>query len=210
MIVQNVIRGISGLVREPGNDQVEAIMRRDGLLCAALRHGYAATAGGAEDLLGPRALDAHRHRHTHVKDASPYVSMTAGTYVERGAHNHAASAFLTAVLFATDGLQQPGWLFYGYVFLLGRSAGGHAEFGEEVRDVHQHPAWSRFRAEGEIAVPVRVPPRRLLRAERYAPGDVLAAARLRTWPPDPDDVVDNETAGVYLPPEQLLGARGVV
>ncbi|NTW41903.1 MAG: hypothetical protein HGA44_18815 [Cellulomonadaceae bacterium] len=210
MIVQNVIRGIGGLVRVPGNDEVEAIMRRDGLLCAALRHGHVATANDAENLLGPLSLDAHRHRHVQFAAASPYVSMTAGTYVERGAHNHAASAFLTAVLFATDGLRQPGWLFYGYVFLLGRSAGGHAEFAEEVRDVHQHPAWSRFRAEGEVAVPVRVPPRRLLRAERYVPGDVLTAARSGSWPPAPDDVVDNEAAGVYLPPEDLLSARAVV
>ncbi|WP_149204611.1 hypothetical protein [Actinotalea subterranea] len=210
MLVQNVIRGIGGLVREPDNDEVEAIMRRDGLVCAALRHGFAATAGDAENLLGSRALDAHRHRHTRVADASPYVSMTAGTYVERGAHNHAASAFLTALLFATNGLERPGWLFYGYVFLLGHSAGGHAEFAEEVRDVHQHPAWSRFRAEGEIAVPVRLPPRRLLRAERYAPEDVLAAARSGSWPPAPDDVVDNRATGVYLPPERLISARAVV
>lgn len=210
MIVQSVIRGISGLRRDPADDEVGQIMNHSGLLCAAVRTGRAPTPDDAEELLGPAALDAHRHRHEDVVDDSPYISMSAGTYVERDRHNHAAFAFDTALSFATRGHQVPGWVFYGYVFLLGRPAGMHAEFGEEVRDVHQHPAWSRFRAEGEVAVPIRVPPRRLQRAELYTPEDVEAAVQAGIWPPVPSDVVDNEAAGRFHRPEDLLAARGAV
>ncbi|MDT0166052.1 hypothetical protein Q9R32_10825 [Actinotalea sp. AC32] len=210
MIVQSVIRGVGDLRRDAVRDDVAEIMTRTGLVCAALRTGRVASPGDAEDLLGPTALDDHRHRHHLMADESPYISMTAGTYVERHRRNRAAYAFDTALAFATHGHQRPGWVFYGYVFLLGRAAGLHAEFGEEVRDVHQHPAWSRFRAEGEVAVPVRVPPRRLQRAELYTPDDVRDALRAGVWPPDPSDVEDNEASGRYCPPEDLLGARGVV
>lgn len=210
MLVQNVIRGVGGLSRGPGPDEVETIMKLDGLTCAALRTGHVASTVEAESLLGADPLDAHRHRHELYGPRSPYVSMTAGTYQDRGGHNRAAFAFDTALAFATDGFRDPGWVFYGYVFLLGRAAGSHAEFGEEVRDVHQHPAWSRFRSEGEVAVPVRVPPRRLRRAELYLPDDVLDAARAGRWPPEPADLVDNEQDEVFRPPEEIVTARGVV
>lgn len=209
MIVQKVVRGVSGLRRDPGNDEVAEIMSRFGLLCAAARTGRA-NLGEAEDLLGLTALDDHRHRHELVRYTSPYISMTAGTYEERNKQNHAAFAVDTALAFATQGYQASGWIFYGYVFLLGKPAGRHAEFGEEVRDVHQHPAWSRFRGEGEVAVPIRVPPRRLQRAELYTPGDILNAVQNGVWPPAPSDVVDNEAAGRYSPPEDIVAARGVV
>ncbi len=136
--------------------------------------------------------------------------MTAGTYEERNKQNHAAFAIDTALAFATRGHQTSGWLFYGYVFLLGRPAGMHGEFGEEVRDVHQHPEWSRFRAEGEVAIPLRVPPRRLQRAELYTPRDIMSAVQNRVWPPDPSDIVDNEAAGRYRPPEEIMAGRGMI
>src|SRR5699024_10734306 len=144
-----------------------------GLLCAAVRNGRVKNIDDAEYLLGPTALDDHRHRHQLVRNDSPYISMTAGTYEERNKQNHARCASDTALAFATRGYQTSGWPFYAYVFVPGKPAGLHTEFSEEVRDVHQHPAWSRFRAEGEVAVPIRVPPRRLQRAELYTPADII-------------------------------------
>ena len=44
-----------------------------------------------------------------------------------------------------------------------------------MRDFHQHPDWSPYRDEGELAVAVRIPPRRLRMAEQYRYRDVLLA-----------------------------------
>ncbi|WP_129336294.1 hypothetical protein [Cellulomonas endophytica] len=207
MLVQEVVRGVAGLT----TGDARRIMERDGLLCAALRTGRVTTADEAEVLLGAEALDQHVHEHHVVREGSPYVSTSAGTYVTDDRwHTRSAFAVDTAIDFAVLGPRADGWVFYGYVFLLGRPAGHHAEFAEEVRDVHQHPAWSPFRAEGEVAVPVRLPPRRLLRAELYRYAEVAAALAAGRWPAVPSAVIDNEAEGRCGSPGELAAARTAV
>ncbi|ANS78059.1 hypothetical protein SGUI_0663 [Serinicoccus hydrothermalis] len=38
----------------------------------------------------------------------------------------------------------------------------------------------------------------------------MSALQNRIWPPKPSDIVDNEAAGRYIPPEDIVAARGVV
>lgn len=207
MLIQEVVRGVSGI----SEDEARIIMGETGLLCAALRNRVVATVDVAERLLSADSLDRHRHDNPNFARESPYVAVSAGTYLEgdhRSRHNRARFAFDTALDFAVLGPRRDGWVFFGYVFLLGRATGRHAEFAEEVRDLHQHPAWSPYRSEGEIAVGVRIPPRRLRRAELYTYENVVASVRRREQP-RPDVVIDN-TADLYEAPELLMAARGVI
>lgn len=208
MLLQHVVRGVGGIARK----QAETVMHTSGLLCSAIRNGHAADVESAERLLSPENLDRHRHDHPRFADESPYISTSAGTYAEGNRLTRATRSFYafdTALEFAVLGPRTHGWIFYGYVFLLGRASGQHAEFAEEVRDLHQHPAWSRYRSEGEIAVAVRIPPRRLRRAELYTLQSVVDAIGRGTRP-SPDDVIDNETDGIYQAPELLTSAREVI
>ena len=188
--------------------EVEAILA-DGMLCQALLNPPVLSPWEAEEQLSDANLDRHRHDHFAYGPTSPYISTSAGTYREGDAttkFNQPLFALETALQFAVLLNQTDGWVFYGYHFILGRPAGRHAEFAEEVRDLHQHPQWSQFRGEGEIAAAVRIPARRLRKAELYTYPDVAQAMR-SSAPLIPADVLDNP---VYEPPETVLSARGVI
>ncbi len=113
----------------------------------------------------------------------------------------------TALNFAVVIPRADGWLFYGYTFVLGRPAQNHAEFSDEVRDTLQFPRWSKYRSQGEVVVAIRIPPRRLARAERYQFDDVMKA-RENGEQPTPVEVLENEA--VYRSPDTILSARGTV
>jgi hypothetical protein len=208
VLIQEIVRGVSGLER----GEVDEILNEKGFLCAALRNGVADSIDVAEKLLSTANLRRHQNDYPAYADETPYISTSAGTYVEGGRwrqNNRARFAFTTALDFAVLGPRRDGWIFYGYVFLPGREAGQHAEFAEELRDLHQHPAWSRYRAEGEVAVAVRIPPRRLRRAELYTYDRVARSVRAGVHP-EPEDVIDNEEAGVFQAPDHIASARGVI
>jgi hypothetical protein len=195
-------------MRGLGPKDVEEIMA-NGMLCQAMRHDSSMTVWDAEAILSDENLDRHRHDHEAFGDSSPYISTSGGTYLEgsvKKPFNKAQFAFDTALAFAVLTEQKDGWIFYGYHLILGRPAGRHAEFSEEVRDFHQHPQWSEYRDEGEIAAAVRIPPRRIRRAEFYRYDSVMEAIKsksLFTY----DDYVDNKT---FLEPETVLSARAVI
>ena len=204
MFLQWFVRGMRGL----GPDEVRYILDT-GMQCQALRNDPGRPQWELEGELTDENLDRHRHDHDRYGNDSPYVSTTAGTYREGGRfrrHNESLFAFDTALSFAVITSRSNGWIFYGYHFLLGRPAGRHAEFAEEVRDLHQHPVWSRYRGEGEIAAAIRIPPRRLQRAEFYSFANVDEAIRQKA-PIEPDDVVPNPG---FVEPRELLAPRGVV
>ena len=107
MFLQEFVRGIGGLSRP----EVESILQTAGLSCAALRTGHAASIDEAENLLGQVTLNNHRHNHATVGPESPYISVSAGTFLEGDSVsqvNEARYAFDTALEFAvvmpsTDG-----------------------------------------------------------------------------------------------------------
>lgn len=211
MLVQHFVRGIAGL--SPAD--VSQILSRTGMLCSALRTNPGADVWDAEQRLGSDALDLHQNRYDLVGADSPYISTSAGTYVGEAAGDgsgegtwRAKFAVDTAVQFAVLISQTDGWVFSGYHLLLGRPAGAHAEFGEELRDVHQHPIWSTWRSEGEVAAAVRIPPRRLQRADFYSYDDVRAAIDDGRRP------APVATAGLvgehYVEPTSVLSVREVI
>lgn len=76
---------------------------------------------------------------------SPFISLSAGTVEPRHDEKRNATfpAWYTALVFATDHGTVPGWVFYGYVSVLGRSAVPLLEFSEEVRDLHQYDFYNQ-------------------------------------------------------------------
>jgi hypothetical protein len=204
VLLQEFVRGMRGLIRR----EVEVILA-EGMVCQALWNDKSLSLWEAEALLSDANLDRHRHDHKSFAALSPYISTSAGTYREGDAttrYNQPLFALETALLFAVLAEQSDGWVFYGYHFILGRPSGRHAEFAEEVRDLHQHPQWSAFRDEGEIAAALRIPSRRLRKAELYTYADVVQATS-SGGPLVAADVVDNTA---YEPPETVLSARGVI
>ncbi|MGH8835606.1 MAG: hypothetical protein ACRDWG_11535 [Actinomycetes bacterium] len=175
MLLQEFVRGMRGL----SPTEVDAILA-DGMLCQALLNPPVLSPWEAEEQLSDVNLDRHRHDHAAYGASSPYISTSAGTYREGDLttkFNQPMFALETALQFAVLLHRTDGWVFYGYHFILGRPAGRHAEFAEEVRDLHQHPQWSQFRGEGEIAAAVRIPSRRLRQAELYTYAHVTQAIR---------------------------------
>lgn len=205
MLLQEFVRGMRGLREE----DAKTIMST-GLMCQAMWRAPNMSLADAEALLTDENLDLHRHNHDAFAESSPYISTSAGTYREGSArkkYNQPLFAFETALEFAVLSHRTDGWIFYGYHFVLGRPSGRHVEFAEEVRDLHQHPQWSRFRGEGEIAAALRIPPRRLRLAEFYTYQAVMDAINADEEPA-PEDIISND--GVYMSPETVLSARGVI
>jgi hypothetical protein len=209
LILQEFLRGVSQFDDDPRVDEDVArdILTNTGFWCAAVRR-QDSTPELAELALTPDSLRRHQSDNAFYRDHSPYISVTAGTYIERRwqRYNQEVFAFDTALNFAVNIAGTDGWIFYGYVICLGYSANGHAEFAEELRDVHQHARWCRYRAEGEFAAPVRIPPRRLSKAEHYSSAEVIAAV-YEDRQPNPDATLANTK---FMPPEKLLRARGMV
>jgi hypothetical protein len=204
VLLQEFVRGMRSL-SEP---EVTAILSK-GMSAPLLWRDPSLSAWDAEALLTDANLDRHRHDHEDFGARSPYISTSAGTYQERGIlqkYNQPLFALETAVHFAVVMGRTDGWVFYGYHFILGRPAGRHAEFSEELRDVHQHPQWSRYRGEGEMAAALRIPARRLQKAEYYSYTSIFETIESR-GPLKPDRVVDNAE---YQPPETVLSVRRVI
>jgi hypothetical protein len=204
MLLQEFVRGMRNV---SGND-VET-MFQNGMAAPALWHDATLSLWDAEALLTDRNLDRHRHDYATFAASSPYISTSAGTYRQQGIlqkFNQPLFALETAVAFAVLMGRTDGWIFYGYHFILGRPAGRHAEFAEELRDVHQHPQWSRFRGEGEVAAALRIPGRRLWKAELYTYPSVRQAIDDRA-PLIPQEVLENDA---YQRPETVLSAREVI
>lgn len=203
MFLQEFVRGM----REVSRRQVDEIFEH-GMLCQALRQDPDLSPWEAEGRLSSDSLDQHRHHYSSFGSYSPYISTTAGTYRERGSferYNQSLFAFDTALQFAVLNEGTDGWIFFGYHMILGRPAGSHAEFAEEVRDVHQHPQWSRFRGEGEIAAAVRIPPRRIEKAIFYRYSEVKEALGEGRTPEG-----EEHRCKKFVSPETLLAARGVI
>ena len=120
--------------------------------------------------------------------------------------NRVFSPFRTALTFATEGFTRVGYVFYGYVFTLGKKAVELEEFAEEVRDLYVYSQYLPFYREGEIVAKVQIAAVNLQKYEKFDPQACLtdlAAGRK----PRPVDVVDNPD---YAPPQRFANIRGMV
>jgi hypothetical protein len=142
-------------------------------------------------------------RHT------PFISTTAGT-AERDAarrRNIVYPAWQVALEFATDGWSRDGYLFYCYLFVLGRRAVPHEAFAEELRELNVYTGFSVFQPEGEITAKIKIPPAQIEKFEFYEIGTIVNALAAGTRPV-PAAVVPN--VALFRSPEDISNIRDLL
>ncbi|HET7416361.1 MAG TPA: hypothetical protein VFJ61_01885 [Solirubrobacterales bacterium] len=178
MIVQWCCKGVNGI----GTSEVQAILQDQvGLSCRFWQEQSDRRLPYAEALgrLSERDLDLHVNHYDEddpatgrpVKDQTVFISLSAGC-VERNSLSSRTElhpALRTALIFATDMAQSPGWVFTCYVLLTTNRASRVPGVAEEVRELNHQRAYSHYWAEGEIAAKINVPSRQILCAEYYVP-----------------------------------------
>jgi hypothetical protein len=171
MFAQRVIKGIGGITQEEATD----ILTSDGIRCNLCRYQGRLDPRDWRGLLTAETLLHHLNGYADTDPATqepfcvgtPFISTTAGT-VEQDRPNKInlkMGARQTAVRFATDGHSQSGFLFFGYVFTLGRRSVEMVEFSEEVRDLNIYTQYLQYHHEGEVVAKVWIPSVRLERLE---------------------------------------------
>jgi hypothetical protein len=174
MIFQRVLKGIP--VKDEGasgltDSAIQRILDGAGLVSNWWLNAPNGTISPQEitEKLTEKALLDHLVNYEAVRDSTPFISTTAGTF-ERDAAAEENPYFpptYTALRFATRDFSQDGYLFYAYLFLLGRKSVELEEFAEEVRDVNTYTGYYTWHPEGEIVAKVHIPARRIEKVERY-------------------------------------------
>jgi hypothetical protein len=210
MFFQHILKGIP----EAKPDDVERILTKTGIRCNWWRRARRIDSDQIKAKLNTGNLYRHLEHYHETPlggdrpfgEDTPFISTTAGTAVE----DHAAEtiylydAFWEAAIFATRSFRCDGWIFYGYVYVLGKPAVELQEFAEEVRNIHLYPRFLRWRHQGEITAKIEIPAVRLRRAERYH-GPTLAEQLSRGEAPEPAEVRPNRA---YCPPERYTNILG--
>jgi hypothetical protein len=213
---------LKGIPESSGLDeqQAEAMLLGGGLICNWWRNAPGGVISPVE--VGDKLTEANLYWHLeHYGDPklpspnpfgeeTPFISTTAGV-VERDhffTRNLVYPAFLTALLFATDGLRRPGYVFYGYLITLGRKAVPFQEYAEEVRELNTYTSYLRFHEEGELVAKVHIPSHRLERLERWEPGAVVS--QLEGEPEPSPSLPYSKVNPRYSPPEQYSNIRDVL
>jgi hypothetical protein len=166
--------------------------------------------------LTDRNLHWHQNRY-HDKDPlegnevfnrhTPFISVTAGS-VERDAvhsRNVLHPPWQVALDFATDGWSRDGFLFYCYVFILGRKSVAHQMFAEELRELNIYSGYSLFQPEGEITAKIIIPPAQIEKFEFYDIAAViseLAVGRL------PVPARTERNVSLFRAPDEISNVRG--
>lgn len=210
MFIQHVLKGIEDI----GDTAADEILLRSGLVCNWWRSVGRITQEEISAKLTEDAIDWHLNRYTDVDpatnlpfcDNTPFISTTAGTAEQHTglAYFQTFPPFLTALQFATSGYTRPGYIFYAYIFALGKKAIGHAEFSEETRDLHIYTGFQRFHPEGEIVAKIVIPSGRLERWEYYEPATVLNALQNGQ---DPQPTRRSAPNPAYQPPDRIHNIR---
>ncbi|MFN0106104.1 MAG: hypothetical protein ACKV2U_28945 [Bryobacteraceae bacterium] len=179
MIIQRVIKGISGL-NDPDVDDIF----RSGILCNWWRTHGSLLQHKVPDKLTGRNLDWHQNSfnkpdplegHQTFSLNTPFISTTAGT-VDRDVANRTNTitpAWKMGLYFATNRWKADGWLFYCHLFLIGRRATAMEAFSEELRELNIYTGFSPVHPEGEITAKLVIPAAQIERAEFWS----LTAAR---------------------------------
>jgi hypothetical protein len=198
---QKVLKGVGGI----DDAAAQAMLDGDGIVCNWWRSVRVVRPAEVQAKLTPRNLLWHLNRYNESDpstglpfcDNTPFLSTTAGT-VERDVkarRNVSFPPLLTAIRFATDDFSRDGYVFYAYVYTLGKQSLPLADFSEEVRDMHVYTGFIPFHPEGEVVVKMHIPAVRIERFEKYdAAGNV----------------VQMNTNALYEPPERYANVRGLL
>jgi hypothetical protein len=212
MFFQKVLKGIAGLSR----DDADSVFL-NGIHCNWWRRVGQISPAEIVDKITDRNLDWHLNhydepdptmRGTPFRENTPYISVTAGT-VERDEflqRNLVFDPFITALRFATNDFTTKGYVFYAYVFTLGRKSVELCEFAEEVRELNVYQNFLPFHHEGEIAAKIEIRGRRIERWEEYDGPTALTALQSATIPP-PTFTRENP---LFAGPERYCNIRGLV
>lgn len=213
MFFQLVLKGIQG----DDDQHAQYQLRQGGIICRWWSLVNLISPDQVKAKLSLRNLEWHLNRYSDPDpenndepfcNHTPYISTTAGS-VERDAmlrKNRVYSPFLTALLFATDWLSKTGYVYYGYVYTLGKKAVELEEFSEEVRDLLVYTNFLPFHAEGEIVAKVHIPSVNLKKYEKYDGAQALNDLR-RGIRPTP---IDRQFNSDFAEPERFLNLRGFV
>ncbi len=211
MIIQRVIRGITGISE---NDARRILTV--GILC---NWWYKVRTLPRDEIpvrLSERNLDWHQNRYDDpdplenrevFRRHTPFISTTAGT-VERDMFrltNILTPAWQVALNFATRGLRQDGYLFYCYLFIIGRQAVTLEPFSEELRELNIYRGFSLYQPQGEITAKIIIPPAQIERAEFWSASDALQAVARGLLPAaDPSRTLLNS---LFVRPENFNNVR---
>lgn len=179
MIIQHVIKGIKGLA----DDNMAQQIMYGGIKCRWWQNNDPLPAQEIADRLTDRNLDWHQNRYQDPDPSypsnepfcehTPFISTTAGA-VERDEYlftNTLTPARQIALKFATDDWKADGYLFYCYLFVLGRPSVPLQAFSEEIRELNIYTAYSAFQPEGEITAKIWIPTAQIERVEFWPLSD---------------------------------------
>jgi hypothetical protein len=212
MIIQKVIKGIGGIEQ----DEATKILR-EGIICRWWQMVNPLPQFQIPDRLTERNLIWHQNRYDDLDPSqenqpfylrTPFISTTAGT-VERDVSyqtNILHPAWVEALRFATEGWSRDGYLFYCYVFIIGKKSVGHQAFAEEIRELNIYRGFSPFQPEGEIAAKIVIPPTQIEKAE-YWPISKLLDDIKNNQVPLPERTFSNP---LFLLPEDYNNVRDLI
>lgn len=212
MIIQKVIKGIGGISQE----SVDRIFQI-GITCRWWQEVNLLPQNEVPLRLTERNLIWHQNRYDtpDPKEGNrpfylrtPFISTTAGT-IERDFFlqtNVLQPAWVEALRFATDVWSRDGYLFYCYVFIIGKKSVGHQLFSEELRELNIYTGFSPFQPEGEIVAKIIILPAQIEKVG-YWPIDKLFDDIKQGQVPSPKKTINNS---LYLPPDDYNNVRDVL
>lgn len=216
MFFQKILKGICGLTK----DEAAEVLTVTGIESNWTRTRGSAVQREIAERLTSEELEWHLTQYEE-KDSrtgrpfgstSPFISTTSGTSEQSGrageVRAYTFSAFDIAACFATEDFTRSGWIFYGYVFTIGRPSVEYAEFAEEVRDLDTYPTGYSFHHEGELVAKLVIPPARLERCEFYRGPELLRALHKgRRSTAKDKDTIRNAS---YVDPMNYINIRDVL
>ncbi len=212
MFFQKVLKGIAGLARGDADETF-----RTGILCNWWRTVGKITPVGTVEKLTERNLDWHLNHYDDpdplVSNApfhenTPFISATAGV-IERDAfamHNIVFDPFITALRFATRDFATTGYIFYAYVFTLGRQSIELSEFAEEIRELNIYKNFLPFHPEGEITAKIEIRGPQIEKWEEFSGPVALQELQAGNLPAP----TSTRLNAIYAPPERFCNIRGLV
>jgi hypothetical protein len=213
VIIQKVIKGITDLRENDAKGLLAA-----GITCRWWQKVNPLPNKEIPQRLTDRNLEWHQNRYDDPDPTennevfgahTPFISTTAGTVDRDEAYrrNVIYPAWQVALEFATNGWQQDGWLFYCYLFVLGRRSVRHQGFSEEIRELNVYTGFSLFQPEGEIVAKIIIPPAQIEKCEWYEIAEVSNALD-NGRRPRPSRTERNPL--YYVPPERIANIRDVL
>lgn len=212
MIIQKVVKGISGISRNQAQSMLVG-----GIVCNWWRFVDPLPRWEVPFRLTDRNLSWHQNRYTEPDPAAngeefwrhtPFISTTAGS-VERdtvSATNILTPAWETALRFATNQWTTDGYLFYCYLLVSGKRTVAHEAFSEEIRELNIYNGFSPYQPEGEIAAKIIIPPTQIERTEFWSLDTILESVRNGNLP-SANDVILNQ---LFIDPQRYCNVRDLL